>query len=210
MLDQHGFDLWADGYDKSVGLSEEADQYPFAGYRQVLGTIYDRVLSGPHARVLDIGFGTAVLTAKLYAQGCERAEHRRQRRRAYRKDEAVEQQSQQVRISEQVGVVVEGEALELAQVLAVVEGADEEYDHRRVEEDVDDDGPNTSQPFHSVATPSSPSPVKRFMSQMLMNTSTMRMRLIAAPRFWLTMPLNWRSMISPIIILSVPPSCWVI
>ena len=71
MLDQHGFDLWADGYDKSVGLSEEADQYPFAGYRQVLGTIYDRVLSGPHARVLDIGFGTAVLTAKLYAQGCE-------------------------------------------------------------------------------------------------------------------------------------------
>lgn len=71
MLDQHGFDLWADGYDKSVGLSEEADQYPFAGYRQVLGTIYDRVLSGPHARVLDIGFGTAVLTARLYAQGCE-------------------------------------------------------------------------------------------------------------------------------------------
>lgn len=71
MLDQHGFDLWADGYDKSVGLSEEADQYPFAGYRQVLGTIYDRVLSEPHARVLDIGFGTAVLTARLYAQGCE-------------------------------------------------------------------------------------------------------------------------------------------
>ena len=71
MLDQHGFDLWADGYDKSVGLSEEADAYPFAGYKAVLNEIYRRVLSGPHARVLDIGFGTAVLTARLYGQGCE-------------------------------------------------------------------------------------------------------------------------------------------
>ena len=23
MLDQHGFDLWADGYDESIGVSDE-------------------------------------------------------------------------------------------------------------------------------------------------------------------------------------------
>ena len=33
MLNNTGFDLWADGYDKSVGLSDENDRYPFAGYR---------------------------------------------------------------------------------------------------------------------------------------------------------------------------------
>ena len=70
MLDQKGFDLWADGYDASVGLSEEAGTYPFAGYKAVLNEIYNRVLSGPHRDVLDIGFGTAVLTTRLYAQGC--------------------------------------------------------------------------------------------------------------------------------------------
>ena len=36
MLDEKGFDLWADGYDATVGLSEESDTYPFAGYKKVL------------------------------------------------------------------------------------------------------------------------------------------------------------------------------
>ena len=31
MLDNTGFDLWADGYDESVGISEENNSYPFAG-----------------------------------------------------------------------------------------------------------------------------------------------------------------------------------
>jgi len=31
MLDNKGFDLWADGYDKSVGVSDEGNAYPFAG-----------------------------------------------------------------------------------------------------------------------------------------------------------------------------------
>lgn len=44
MLSSKGFDLWADGYDLSVGLSDEADSYPFAGYRRVLGTIYASVM----------------------------------------------------------------------------------------------------------------------------------------------------------------------
>lgn len=70
MLNQEGFDLWADGYDRSVGRSDESDTYPFAGYKNVLSGIYSRVLSRPGRTVLDIGFGTAVLTAKLYARGC--------------------------------------------------------------------------------------------------------------------------------------------
>ena len=36
MLDNKGFDLWADGYDKTVGVSDEENTYPFAGYRTLL------------------------------------------------------------------------------------------------------------------------------------------------------------------------------
>lgn len=70
MLNNKGFDLWADGYDKSVGLSDEANTYPFVGYKRVLAAIFQAVMQTPSASVLDIGFGTAVLTAKLYEQGC--------------------------------------------------------------------------------------------------------------------------------------------
>lgn len=71
MLDNKGFDLWADGYDKAVGISEEANTYPFAGYKEVLGGIFQEILSTKGAKVLDIGFGTGTLTTKLYENGCE-------------------------------------------------------------------------------------------------------------------------------------------
>ena len=32
MLDNKGFDLWANGYDESVSVSDEDNTYPFAGY----------------------------------------------------------------------------------------------------------------------------------------------------------------------------------
>ncbi|MBR3019970.1 MAG: class I SAM-dependent methyltransferase [Clostridia bacterium] len=70
MLDNKGFDLWADGYDKSVGVSDEGNTYPFAGYKDVLGTIYKTIMKKPNAAVLDIGFGTGTLTTKLYENGC--------------------------------------------------------------------------------------------------------------------------------------------
>ena len=69
MLDNKGFDLWADGYDKSVGLSDEENTYPFAGYKDVLGTIYKTIMEKKNAVVLDIGFGTGTLTTKLYENG---------------------------------------------------------------------------------------------------------------------------------------------
>lgn len=69
MLDNKGFDLWADGYDKSVQLSEDSNEYPFAGYKEVLNTIYNIIHRKQKARILDIGFGTGVLTKKLYDDG---------------------------------------------------------------------------------------------------------------------------------------------
>ena len=70
MLNNKGFDLWADDYDKSVGLSDEDGTYPFAGYKMILNEIYNLILNSSSKTVLDIGFGTGTLTAKLYEHGC--------------------------------------------------------------------------------------------------------------------------------------------
>ena len=70
MLDNKGFDLWVDGYDKAVGVSDEENAYPFAGYKDVLGSIFKTIMEKPNAAVLDIGFGTGTLTTKLYENGC--------------------------------------------------------------------------------------------------------------------------------------------
>lgn len=69
MLDSKGFDLWANGYDKSVNFSEENDEYPFAGYKDVLNYIYNQVRENSYSSVLDIGFGTGLLTTQLYNEG---------------------------------------------------------------------------------------------------------------------------------------------
>ena len=47
MLNSKGFDLWADGYDKAVGISDEDNSYPFAGYKEVLGRIFRIVMEKP-------------------------------------------------------------------------------------------------------------------------------------------------------------------
>ena len=70
MLDDKGFDLWANGYDAAAGVSDEAKTYPFAGYKDVLDIIYKTIIQRPNAKVLDIGFGTGALTTKLYEKGC--------------------------------------------------------------------------------------------------------------------------------------------
>jgi len=70
MLNGKEFDLWADGYDKTVGISDEESTYPFAGYKKVLGFIFQTIIGVKNAVVLDIGFGTGTLTTKLYEQGC--------------------------------------------------------------------------------------------------------------------------------------------
>ena len=70
MLDNKGFDLWADGYDSTVGISDDKNTYPFAGYKDVLGRIFQVIMKKKNAVVLDIGFGIGTLTSKLYENGC--------------------------------------------------------------------------------------------------------------------------------------------
>ena len=70
MLNNTGFDQWADEYDRSVARSDAAGSYPFAGYQEILDAIVDRVMKHGGGDVLDIGFGTGTLTARLYDLGC--------------------------------------------------------------------------------------------------------------------------------------------
>ena len=69
MFDNKDFDLWADGYDKSVNLSDDNNEYPFAGYKDLLNIIYNRVRGKDKGRILDIGIGTGTLSNKLYRDG---------------------------------------------------------------------------------------------------------------------------------------------
>lgn len=70
MLNKKGFDLWAEGYERSVALSEEESSYPFAAYGEVLDEIFHQVSAVSAENVLDLGFGTGTLTARLYERGC--------------------------------------------------------------------------------------------------------------------------------------------
>lgn len=71
LLDQNGFDLWAKEYEESVRESEEEQRYPFAGYQRVIDAICRCVLEKGGQQVLDLGFGTGVLTQKLYDAGVQ-------------------------------------------------------------------------------------------------------------------------------------------
>lgn len=70
MLNNKGFDLWADNYDKTVEISDNDNTYPFAGYKNILNEIYNSILENSSKNILDIGFGTGTLTTKLYEKGC--------------------------------------------------------------------------------------------------------------------------------------------
>jgi putative AdoMet-dependent methyltransferase len=69
MLNKLGFDLWANEYDQTVRVSEESNLYPFAGYKEILNMIFNEIMQKEKSKVLDIGFGTGVLTHKLYENG---------------------------------------------------------------------------------------------------------------------------------------------
>ena len=69
MISAHVFDVWADGYDEDVRLCDEKNEYPFAGYSQIMSHIYAAAMAKCPAKVLDVGVGTGNLAAKLHEQG---------------------------------------------------------------------------------------------------------------------------------------------
>ncbi len=73
MLDREGFNRWAEEYEKSLAESGRKNEYPFAGHIRLFEIICEMILEkeDSHPAVLDIGFGTGVLTKMLYDGGCE-------------------------------------------------------------------------------------------------------------------------------------------
>ncbi|MGX4600070.1 class I SAM-dependent methyltransferase [Faecalimicrobium sp. JNUCC 81] len=67
MLDNKGFDIWSKEYDESVEKS--SNEYPFDGYYNVLNYVYNLIKSKEDIKLFDIGFGTGLLTNKLYSDG---------------------------------------------------------------------------------------------------------------------------------------------
>jgi len=69
MLDNNGFDLWANTYDKSVKISDKNNTYPFAGYENLINLTIKIIVENKKSTVLDIGIGTGVLSSELYKNG---------------------------------------------------------------------------------------------------------------------------------------------
>lgn len=69
MLDKNGFDLWAKEYDNTVNTCYLNKEYPFDGYYDVFDSILKNI--NPGSKVFDIGFGTGVLTKKIYDLDCD-------------------------------------------------------------------------------------------------------------------------------------------
>lgn len=63
------FDQWANSYDESVKITDENNSYPFAGYSKIINKIYGEIILKKKADILDIGFGTGTLIAKLADKG---------------------------------------------------------------------------------------------------------------------------------------------
>lgn len=68
-LNEQGFDLWAKDYDNTV--IRNSNKYPFDKYYEGLFMIYNKIMNSKNPKVLDIGFGTATLTERLYNNECD-------------------------------------------------------------------------------------------------------------------------------------------
>ncbi|WP_223066721.1 class I SAM-dependent methyltransferase [Paenibacillus caui] len=66
MLDNKGFDNWAEKYEETI---EANKGYPFDGYDDVLLFVQSLIPEDDKVQILDIGIGTGKLTHKLYQKG---------------------------------------------------------------------------------------------------------------------------------------------
>lgn len=69
MENKKEFDLWSDGYGAAIHLLNDNDEYPVAGYATLLNKVYSRVRQSEGKKLLDAGFGTGIITKKLYKDG---------------------------------------------------------------------------------------------------------------------------------------------
>lgn len=68
MAENGQYDLWADGYGEQYHLLEDTDEYPYSGYTKLLNEVYQMVHEEGGKEVFDVGFGTGILTRKLYEE----------------------------------------------------------------------------------------------------------------------------------------------
>lgn len=69
MLSRDGFDKWSKEYDNDVKECYLNKEYPFDGYFDVFDIILNQIKI--NSKVLDVGFGTGILTKKIYDLGCQ-------------------------------------------------------------------------------------------------------------------------------------------
>lgn len=68
MLTKAGFDKWSKEYDHDVRECYINKEYPFDGYFDVFDIILNKIKG--KSKVLDVGFGTGILTKKIYDLNC--------------------------------------------------------------------------------------------------------------------------------------------
>lgn len=69
MLSKDGFNKWSKEYDNDVKECYINKEYPFDGYFDVFDIILNQIKT--NSKVLDVGFGTGILTKKVYDLGCQ-------------------------------------------------------------------------------------------------------------------------------------------
>ncbi len=66
MMDNKGFDEWAEDYDVSI---DQQKGYPFEGYRETLRFVRNTLGGVKGKKILDLGVGTGLLSYELYKRG---------------------------------------------------------------------------------------------------------------------------------------------